>query len=155
MQRNLLLKLSVILSSLYFASCGGGLNVRPCISDPTTSQYTCKDSSGNVTNVGYYNSSGYAAYTPVDEQTLDNYCAARNQSGTQAPDFTACITDISSTGLDCYEMACTLNVEQNGISCVPVGPKQLVLWTNSNDYIAFSPADNTALLDYCNIKITL
>lgn len=138
-------------------SCGHGPLLVVCASDPANDQFDCSTRAtlfhkATTSTLTYPESVGYYVYPPASAQSLLDYCAARHDVTTQAPDIAACI----STGslLDCINYHCAIIPQGGGISCSPIhGTDSAVLFSASENYVAFSPADDRTLMDYCNIEI--
>lgn len=142
--------LSCLLVSL--AGCSHGPKVNVCVSN--TQEFICSNKvSGKAETIAFDASAGMYVYPPQSEQALLDYCAARTQSGTAAPQFAQCVSEPTQGGFLCQEEECQLNGTQNGALCSPTGSEFVVTYESSNDYIALSPADNTTILAYCNVTL--
>lgn len=145
------LKISLILAITCLSACGHGPKLNVCISDGLV-QYDCSNAKGVQTVVPFSASAGMKVMSPDSDQDLFNYCAARNQSGTQAKNLTVCTSDPASGGLDCELETCKLNPQMNGMACFP-GASQFVPFSQTENYVALSPSDSKTLLAYCNITL--
>jgi hypothetical protein len=142
--------LSILI--LLFSACAHGPQVTVCSSFPATASFNCSTSSGPAPSVTYANSVGYVIYAAQGEQSVLDYCANRNNQGTEPPQFSKCSTDMADQGFSCVVEECEVNGFQNGLNCTP-GASSFVAFSASTGYLAFSAADNQTLLDYCNISI--
>jgi hypothetical protein len=145
-------KLYISAVLLTIAACAHGPKVTVCSSNPSQGQFNCANSSGPVASVTYAQSVGYSVYPPQGEQSLLDYCAKRNQDGTEPPQFSKCSTDLVDQGFSCTQEICGINGFNDGLVCT-AGTISFVPFSASENYLAFSAADNQTLLDYCNIKI--
>jgi len=149
---------SLVCLSLLLAGCGHGPRLNVCASDPARSQFECSLPSTlfhhpKPTTLSFDQSGGYVVYPPLSIQALYNYCAARSNPSTQAPQFTSCISAPGLGGLECRAVACTLIHAGGGVAC-KAGDPSLVPWSATENFIGFSPTDNATLAAYCNVAIT-
>jgi hypothetical protein len=140
---------------LSFTNCAHGPQVTVCSSYPPTASFNCSNKSGPVASVTYAAAAaaGYSAYQPQSEQSLLDYCENRNTQGVEPPQFAKCSIDMAHGGFDCITENCEVNGFQNGLVCTD-GASSFVAFSASTNYLAFSPADNQTLIDYCNISLT-
>ncbi len=133
-------------------ACAHGPKVEICVSDPFNSDYNCSDWKGRSRTLNFYDSKGYAVYSPDSYQHLLNYCTKRNTPGTQAPQFNYCIANPDKHGFDCLSQKCELNAQNNGAICTATD-SYFLDYADSEDFLATSQPDNTTLMDYCNLTM--
>ena len=137
-------------------SCAHGPIITPWVSDPVNSDafvYTPK-TGGAVQTLAYLATGGFAIYPPQSFQALTDYCAARTAAGPAAPELSLCVLNSVEAGFDCHPLNCGINAAGNGAECQTSATLSSVSFSNSNDYVALSPADQTQLLAFCNVAVT-
>ena len=103
---------------LALSSCvGSGLHVTNCDSVPPENGFDCTNWKGKASKLPYAKSDGMHAYSSDSFQKLINYCNLRHVAGTPAPEFDECVSSFVDGGFSCDTMTCTLNSQENGISC--------------------------------------
>lgn len=155
MRPNKLLTFLAICLSL--AGCSHGPRLNVCVSNPPQSEFECSLPSSfwhhpKATVLPYTESDGYVVYSPLSIEAVYDYCAARAEAATQAPLFESCEADPSAFGLRCAPKICEVISAGSGLTC-STGATFFVPWSDTENYIGLSPADNQTLLDYCNIKV--
>ena len=146
--------LGLLVNFLLLSGCGHkGPKVTVWVSDPANAKEFVTSVKGKVVTLPYSESGGYSVFPPQSAQAVLNYCAARNQAGTAAPEFTSCLSIPAQSGFICHAESCVINATQNGMICSALAPKTAVSYADSDQYVSLSPADAVTLLAYCNIKL--
>lgn len=70
-------RLVIYLSLLAVCSCGTGLRVTVCLSDPGNGGFQCSDAKKNKSFLPYASSENYVALSPDDAETVLNYCKSK------------------------------------------------------------------------------
>lgn len=134
--------------------CGTGLKVITWVSNPAGNDFVGPTVSHHTpSTLPYSRTQGYAVYPPQSAQALLNYCEARHEPTTQAPDFDACISN-GKTGINCIYYTCSIIPAGQGIACTS-RPVYEIDFADTDNFVGFSPSDNQTLLDYCNVKESL
>ena len=145
------LRIFQILSITFLISgCGTGLKVTTWISNPANGDFVGPTVNHVMSTLPYGESVGYAVYPPQSAQNLLDYCNARHEPTTQAPNYDGCVSQ-GGSGIFCTSYVCSLIPAGQGISC-QAQKNYLLSFSDTNNFVAFSPSDNQALKDYCNAK---
>jgi hypothetical protein len=149
----------IFLSLPILGSCAHGPQLNVCASNPALSEFECQRPSTlfhhpKPTSLPYAQTKGMQVYPPESFLAIEDYCVARHDPATQAPNFWACEADPENGGVGCSLLTCEVIPQGAGLTCHPSPTNPVwVPWAQTENYIGLSAIDRDTLFAFCNIKV--